>query len=118
MSLIDMYAGAKYGPMNPAAFNAAAGAATKWKINVPSELKLGLFILRGTQPVRIRQGGVGITAATATNATYLGPGVHYPMLVEGPEDCYISILGGTTVAGNLEISIGNNVQSWTLDGPL
>lgn len=113
--MLDLYTAAKYGPMAVAGFNGSAGAAVRFKIFLPNNCRQGLFTIRATVPVRIRQGTVA-AAATATTATYLSANVHYPLLVESPDDCYISLLGATTTAGDLEITLVSDTSTWVL-GP-
>lgn len=112
--MLDLYMSAKYGQMSIAAFNGSAGAARTYQITLPTGRTRGLFAIRGTQAVRVLQGGSDVAAASATNATYLNMLGMFPLTVETNEDAYLSILGGSATAGNLEISLISDTSSWTL----
>ena len=114
--LIDLYGAAKWGKMQSAAFNASSGSAVDYRISRPTKKDHSLYAIRSTEEVRIRQGAHAVTAASATTASYLSPDVYYPILIENEEDCYISLLGGSTEAGALEITLVSETEDWSL-GP-
>lgn len=113
--MIDLYAAAKWGPTALASYNGSAGAAVRFRLGLPTNRDKALFAIRATTACRVLQGGSTV-AATATTAAYLAAGAYYPVLVEGVEDQYLSMISDTTSAGTLEVTLVSDTVSWVL-GP-
>lgn len=111
--MIDLYVGAKLGPMNIASFNISTGDWKRFRVRRPDGVARALYMLRPTGSVRVLQGGVAVLGTDTTAPVLLAFG-YYPMVVENFEDEYISIRSNSASTGNLEISIISDVQSWTL----
>lgn len=92
MPIFDNYDASKAGPTGTLAFSNLS--ATRL-LTIPNAGVSGpmLLMLRATTNVYLRQGGSTITATSAD--FLLVAGVYWPLLIETPEDAYLSALGET-----------------------
>ena len=111
--MIDLYTGAKFGPMNVGAFNGNAGTWARFSLDLPTNVARALFMLMPQRNVRLLQGGSGVLG-TNTTAALLQAYAYYPMVVENAQDKYISIRSDDATGDDLEITLISDVMSWTL----
>lgn len=114
-SPLDLYAASKWGVMQKAAFNGSAGAAIRYKITPPDGQDKALFVIKSAEAFRLLQSGDSTVTVDANNGQLGDASTPYPLVIERNKDQFISILGGTTDASDLEIKLDSSVGSWTLE---
>lgn len=114
-SPLDLYSASKWGVMQKAAFNASGGAAIRYKITPPDGQDKALFVIKSDKSFRLLQSGDATVTVTANNGQLGDASTPYPLVVEKGKDQFISILGGSTDASDLEIKLDSSVGSWTLE---
>lgn len=107
--MFDRYAASKLGVMNQKAFT---DTAARVQIIPPVLGRPTLFMVRANQHCHVLQGGSAVAVTTTTGA-YVVKNMYFPILVEGPNDSYLSIIRDAT-NGTLDVVCIDNVGSWTM----
>ena len=110
----DRFLASKIGQMYACTFAATGGTVRRYIFDAgKTEV---LFVLLATQDVRLIQGGVDVLAVNAehllgqvTDGFLLKKNTYWPMVVTGPTDRYLSMLGDV-VTGSLYATVMSDLN--------